>query len=47
MAGQAETAILRADFETAADLLVAIADTVFAVEVFEPEAKLGNWQDVL
>lgn len=47
MAGQAETAILAADYETATDLLVAIADIVFAVKVFEPETKLGNWQEIL
>ena len=47
MAGQAEIAVLWADYETATNLLVAIAETVFAVEVFEPETNLGNWQDVL
>ncbi len=47
MLGQAEAAILGADYETAANLLVAIADTVFALEVFETETKLGNRQDVL
>jgi hypothetical protein len=47
LANQAEMAILDADHETAADQLVAIADTVFAVEVFAPETELNNWHDVL
>ncbi len=47
LAIQAEGAILDADYETAADRLVAIADTVFAVEVFAPETVLDDWQDVL
>ncbi|WP_280238319.1 DEAD/DEAH box helicase [Nocardia abscessus] len=47
LAAQAETAILIEDYETAANLLVAIAETVFAVQVFEPETALDNWDDVL
>jgi hypothetical protein len=47
LANQAEVAILDADHETAADRLVAIAETVFAVEVFAPETGLKDWQDVL
>ena len=47
LANQAEGAILYADDETAADRLVEIADTVFAVEVFAPEKVLNDWQDVL
>jgi len=47
LAGQAETAILEEDHETATDLLVAIADTVFDIQVFEPETKLDNWTAVL
>jgi hypothetical protein len=47
LAGQAETAILEDDYATAADLIVLIAETVFAMEVFEPEAAPGNWDDVL
>lgn len=47
LAGQAEIAILDADHESAAELLVTIADIVFAVEVFAPETALGNWHDVL
>ena len=47
LVNQAEVAILEADHETAADRLVAIADTVFAVEVFAPETALDDWQDVL
>nr|WP_240973737.1 DEAD/DEAH box helicase [Nonomuraea sp. FMUSA5-5] len=46
-AGQAEAAIADADHETAADLLVAIADTLFAMEVFAPETVLDNWHEVL
>ncbi|WP_155342055.1 DEAD/DEAH box helicase [Acrocarpospora corrugata] len=47
LAGQAEAAIVEGDHETAADLLVAIADIVFAVEVFAPETTLGDWRGVL
>ncbi|WP_143078972.1 DEAD/DEAH box helicase [Nonomuraea pusilla] len=47
MAGQAEAAIADADHETAADLLVTIADTLFAMEVFAPETVLGDWHEVL
>jgi len=47
LANQAESAILDSDYDTAADLLAAIADTVFAVEVFAPETQLDNWHDVL
>ncbi|GAA0651189.1 hypothetical protein GCM10010174_88600 [Kutzneria viridogrisea] len=47
LAGQAETAILEEDHETATDLLVAIADTVFEMQAFEPETKLDNWASVL
>ena len=32
---------------TAADRLVAIADTVFAIEAFAPETVLDDWQEVL
>lgn len=47
LANQAESAIRDADHETATDRLVAIADTVFAVQVFAPEKVLEDWQDVL
>jgi superfamily II DNA/RNA helicase len=47
LAGQAETAILEEDHATAADLVVLIAETVFAMEVFEPKTNLANWDDVL
>ena len=47
LVNQAEGAILSADHETAADRLVAIANTVFAVEVFTPETVLDDWQNVL
>lgn len=47
LANQVETAVLDADHETATDLLLAIADTVFAVEVFAPETVLEAWPDVL
>lgn len=47
LANQAEGAILNADHETAAERLVAIAETVFAVQVFAPETVLEVWQDVL
>ena len=47
LANQAEVAILDADSQTAADRLVSIAETVFAVEVFAPGTVLNDWQDVL
>lgn len=47
LAGQAETAILEEDHDAAAELLVAIADTVFGMQVFEPETKLDNRDAVL
>ncbi|QFG22908.1 DEAD/DEAH box helicase [Actinomadura sp. WMMB 499] len=47
LANQAESAILDQNYETAADRLAAIADTMFAVEVFAPETALDNWNDVL
>ena len=47
LSNQAEGAILYADADTAADRLVEIADTVFAVEVFAPEKVLNDWQGVL
>jgi superfamily II DNA/RNA helicase len=45
LANQAEVAILDADHEAAGDRLVAIAETVFAVEVFAPETVLEDWRD--
>ncbi|MEU8203405.1 DEAD/DEAH box helicase [Streptosporangium sp. NPDC049046] len=47
LAGQTEAAIIERDHETAADLLVAIAEIVFALEVFAPETTLGDWRGVL
>lgn len=47
LASQAEDAMIDADFETAADRLIAIADIVFALEVFSPSTALDNWHDVL
>ncbi|GGK36298.1 hypothetical protein GCM10010124_31140 [Pilimelia terevasa] len=47
LAGQAETAILEEDHATAADLIVLIAEIVFAIEVFGPKTNLANWSDVL
>lgn len=47
LAIQTETAILDADYEVAAEQLVEIAHSVFAVEAFAPEAALDGWQDVL
>ncbi|GAA0546370.1 hypothetical protein GCM10010172_30050 [Paractinoplanes ferrugineus] len=47
LAGQAEAAILEEDHAAAADLIVSIAETVFAIEVFEPKTNLANWNDVL
>ena len=47
LANRAEGAILAVDHETATDRLIAIADTLFAVEVFAPETVLDDWQDVL
>lgn len=45
--GQAEAAILEEEYETAADLLVVIADIVLEMPTFEPKTKLENWRDVL
>ncbi|MGH3409154.1 MAG: hypothetical protein ACRDRJ_42645, partial [Streptosporangiaceae bacterium] len=47
LANQAESAILGADHDAAADRLVAIADIVFAVEEFAPETVLDDWPNVL
>ncbi|MFF3437613.1 DEAD/DEAH box helicase [Streptosporangium sp. NPDC002721] len=47
LAGQTEAAIVERHHETAADLLVAIAEIVFALEVFAPETTLGDWRGVL
>ncbi|WP_410663460.1 DEAD/DEAH box helicase [Amycolatopsis sp. lyj-84] len=44
---EAETALLEDDHELAANLLVAIAETVFDMRVFQPETKLVNWREVL
>lgn len=47
LTNEAEVAIVDADHETAADRLLAIAETVFAVEVFAPETRLDSWREVL
>lgn len=47
LANEAEAAILRADHGAAADRLVEIADTVFAVQTFAPETPLDDWEEVL
>lgn len=47
LAGQAETAILEEDHATAANLLVLIAEIIFAMEVFEPQTNLATWDDVM
>jgi superfamily II DNA/RNA helicase len=47
LANEAESAILGADQEAAADRLVAIANIIFTVEAFAPQTVLDNWQDVL
>jgi len=47
LAGQAETALLGDDPETGADLIVEIADIVFAVEKFAPKNPLANRDDVI
>ncbi len=47
LANRAEAAILNADHGTAADLLVAIADTVFAIGAFAHQTAREDWQDVL
>ncbi|MCU1494663.1 MAG: hypothetical protein JWO62_2427, partial [Acidimicrobiaceae bacterium] len=43
----AEGAILRADEAGAADRLVEVADTVFALETFALDTSLDNWRQVL
>ena len=47
LASRAETAILDADHDRAANLLVVIAEAVFAMDVFAPKTDLDNWDDVL
>ncbi len=47
LTAQAETAIFLEDYDTAANLLVAIAEAVFALNVFKPETLLDNWDAVL
>ena len=47
LVGQAEIAILEEEYETAADLIVAIADVVFGMPTFQPKTKLQRWRDVL
>ncbi|WP_431884347.1 DEAD/DEAH box helicase [Micromonospora gifhornensis] len=47
LAGQAETALLGDDHEQAADLIVEIADIVFALETFAPKNPLDNRDDVI
>lgn len=47
LARQAETAIFQEEHATATDLLLLIADTVFTMEIFEPETKLDDWRTVL
>ncbi|WFE60078.1 DEAD/DEAH box helicase [Micromonospora sp. WMMD712] len=42
LAGQAETALIGDDHEQAADLIVQIADIVFAMEKFAPKNPLAN-----
>ena len=47
LAGLAEAAIAGGDHAGAADLIVAIAETVFAMDAFALKSSIGNWQDVL
>lgn len=47
LVNQAESAILGLDYEGAVVLLVAIAETVFSIEVFAAETSLPNWPSVL
>lgn len=47
MTNDAEVAILCGDHEAAADQLVEVAETVFALETFAPDTSLDNWQEVL
>jgi hypothetical protein len=44
---QAEDAIHEGDTDAAADRILQIATTLFAVSQFEPETSLGDWQPVL
>lgn len=46
-ATEAEEAIADGDYDTAADRLVVIAETVFAVGVFAPERMIKDWHNVL
>ena len=47
LANEAEAAILRADYEVAAERLGAVAETVFALKTFAPETSLDNWRAVM
>ncbi|MFD9504430.1 hypothetical protein [Streptomyces sp. NPDC060035] len=47
LASQAETAMLETDHNAASDILIEIANSVFAIETFAPETALENWRDVL
>jgi hypothetical protein len=47
LTNQAEVAILISDYETAAERLVEIAETVFAIEVFAPKTGIKGWQGIL
>jgi superfamily II DNA/RNA helicase len=47
LAGLAEAAIAGDDHAGAAHLIVAIAETVFAMDTFALKNSIGNWQDVL
>lgn len=47
LAGQAENAILQGDHDSATDLIVRIAETVFSLSVFKPEKLPDNWKEVL
>ncbi|MGC5322702.1 DEAD/DEAH box helicase [Micromonospora arida] len=47
LAGQAETALLGDDHEQAGDLIIQIADVVFAVPAFAPENPVDNRDTVL
>ncbi|MFI2281096.1 DEAD/DEAH box helicase [Nocardia beijingensis] len=47
LAANAETAIENDDYATATNLLVTIAETIFALSVFEPETELANREEVV
>src|SRR5690606_22959981 len=43
----AEVALFTEDYESAAERIVALVETVFAVDTFRPERRLDDWRTVV